>query len=353
MDRRTFLKTTGSAAAATAAGASGASAVETPAPACGSNVRELRMATAWPDGVAGHADQAFRLARRIETALGGRYRITIEAGAAFERHDCELVHASAHRHVARHSAFAYFAGLPIASGLQPHELTSWLQTGGQELWDELAAEHVGEKLLLAGHSGRASWLWARNPVTTTEDLVGTRVAGHCLAGEIARGLGAEPVELAPMQLAPALAAGRIAGAEWCGLMAGSALGLDRAARILNRVSFNPNGLALALSVRRDVWDLMPTGDRTVLEAVAAAEHAESLAEAEATDVYLIDALVATGRVTIAEPSADLAGAIATLADAIVADVASRDRSSARINASYMAFARANRAGSWRAQAAGV
>lgn len=333
MDRRQFLKTT-TAAAATAA----TSAAQLAAPAVASGVRELTLATAWPDGVAGLADQAFRLARRIETATSGRYRITVLPGAAADvGGSFDLVHASPNRHLAHHPAFAYFAGLPITDGLSPSALPQWLASGGQQLWDDLSAD-LDEVSLLAGHTGGSSWLWSAATISGAEAFVGRRIAAVGLGRDIVGALGGTAIEAAPPDLASALREGSADAVEWCGLMCGSALGLDHATARVMHSAFNPLGMAVALSIARRVWDALPAGDRTLLEAIAAAEYRECLAESEA-----IDALLRATIAPAATPSG-LAGTIATLASAIVADVAGRDAASARIDASYMAFARSLRGG---------
>lgn len=330
MDRRQFLKTTTGAAAATAAASAGTLA----APAISSGVRELTMATAWPDGVAGLADQAFRLARRIETATGGRYRITLLSGAAADpAGSFDLVHASPHRHLGHHPAFAYFAGLPIPDGISPTALPQWLAGGGQPLWDDLSAE-LDEVSLLAGHTGGSSWLWTAAATISGADMfVGRRIAAVGLGRDIVGALGGTAIEAASSRLANALRDGTADAVEWCGLMCGSALGLDHTTARVVRSSFNPHGMAVALSVTRRIWDALPDADRTLLEAIAAAEYRDSLAEAEAIDAMLHAAM------TPSAAPAGLASTIATLASAIVADIAGRDMTSARIDASYMAFAR--------------
>jgi len=336
MDRREFLKTTGAAAAAAVAADRAEARVASPAVVAG--VRELRMATAWPDGVAGFADQAFRLARRIEAASGGRYRIHIDDGARPDAGGYDLFHASAHRHTGRHPAFAYFAGLPIAAGLSPMALPVWLQAGGQDLFDDLAGE-LGEKCLLVGHSGQGSRLWSNAPISTSDDLVGRPIAAVGLGRDIVRGLGGIAVDVDAPRLAASLASGQTWAAEWCGLMAGCAVGLDRASTCLSPSAFNPQGEALALSITRAVWDSMPAGDQAVLEAVAAAGFFASLAEAESVEQAVASVLVQRGNNPVAPLAEELSSAIARLADAVVADIASRDAISWRINASYMAFSR--------------
>ncbi|MEW5963988.1 MAG: hypothetical protein AB1749_10550 [Pseudomonadota bacterium] len=334
MDRRQFLKSTTGAAAATVAASAGTLA----APAVHAPVRDLTMATAWPDGVAGLADQAFRLARRIETATGGRYRITVLPGAANDASGSfDLVHASAHRHLSHHPAFAYFAGLPIAAGLSPAELPLWLASGGQDLWDDLSCD-LGERSLLVGHTGGSSWLWSGAPIFDADDLAGRRIAAVGLGRDIVGALGGVAIDATPADLAHTLHSGTADAVEWCGLMCSAALGLDRARAHVVRSVLNPNGMAVALCARRRAWDALPDGDRTLLEAIAAAEYRESLAEAQA-----IDSMIHTAIAPDATPP-DLKSTIVKLADAIVADVAGRDATSMRIDASYMAFARSLRRG---------
>lgn len=338
MDRRSFLKTTAAAAAtATAAGGTAQASALPAAPALSSGVRELRMTTDWPDGVAGLADQAHRLARRLETATGGRLRIVLEPGHAADAaasHD--LVVASGHRHLPAHPAFAYFAGLPIAGGIAPAALPAWLQAGGQELWDELAGS-LGEKCLLVGHSGAGSRLWSRAPITSADDLAGQPIAAIGLGRDIVRGLAGIPVELPAGGLAAGLADGTVRAAEWCGTMNACALGLASAAAFASPIGLNPNGEAVALSIDRRVWDSMTPGDQTLIEAIAAAELQASLAEAASVERHLADALHARGELHLTALDVELTRAIATLAEAVVADVAGHDALSARIDASYMAF----------------
>ena len=75
MDRRDFLKTTSAAAvAAGAASAPAASEAQTAAPAVLSGSRQLTAGFSSSDLPGSGAD---RLARRIETATDGRYRIEL------------------------------------------------------------------------------------------------------------------------------------------------------------------------------------------------------------------------------------------------------------------------------------
>ena len=136
MDRRDFLKTTGAAAVAAGTAAAPAGATEAQAgPVTRPGARLLTLGSQWAPEPAGCGPE--RLARRIETATDGRYRIVAAAGSA----DPDLTYGGGWRHASHHRAFAYFAGLPFSQGLDAPTQQTWLAAGGGAmLWDELAAE---------------------------------------------------------------------------------------------------------------------------------------------------------------------------------------------------------------------
>ncbi len=196
MDRRDFLKTTGAAAVAagTAAGtpatADDADGIARPAaPAILSGVQDLTLASTSPTDLAGAG--AERLARRLEAATGGRFRIEVRRGSG----DADLGFGSAHH--SAHAAFAFFAGLPFAQALDAAAMQTWLGAGGgQMLWDELAAAH-GFKPLVAGHTGESAGVWAAARLERVSDLAGLRIAVTGIAGDVLATFGATPVEICP------------------------------------------------------------------------------------------------------------------------------------------------------------
>ena len=213
MDRRDFLKTTSAAAVAagSAAASANATAGDVPvAPVIRSGARLLTLGSQWGPEPAGFGPE--RLAQRIETATDGRYRIEIAHGNA----DDDLTYGNAGRHAALHPAFAFFAGLPFALGLDAAAQQTWLAVGGGEmLWDDLAFE-FGFKPLLAGHTGASAGVWAGARLETIADLARATLHAEGLAADVVRTLGATPVQLAAHELRATLADGRVQAAEWLG-----------------------------------------------------------------------------------------------------------------------------------------
>lgn len=346
MDRRDFLRTTSSAAAAaaTVAAASAPAVAETPAPAIGPGIRDLRLATPWT-GVAGLADQAHRLAQRIETLSDGRYRVAVSGGdmdplGAVSRGDAELYFAFADDHVHAHKAFAYFGGLPGDNGLAAHDLEAWmLAGGGQMLLDDLAGD-FGVKLFLAGHTGAEPPIWLKRPVGTLEDLDGQPIFARGLGRDVIAGLGATPAAMADGDAVASFAAGDLLAVSWGGMTASHAAGLHRHAAQVVAGGLSRHGAALSLGIGRSLWDELGAADREIFAAIAATEFQLSLASERAHAAVLANVMARGGGPASVSWPADIATALSRVSSAVIAHVARSDAKAGRISASYEAFASA-------------
>ena len=279
MDRRGFLKTTSAVAASVAASATAAATAEPAATAIQPGITRVILATSWAPDAPGFSAQ--RLVQRIETVSDGRIAIEIAADAN-ARDQADLTFGSVHDHTLYHPAFAFFAGLPGAQSIDAPRLSAWLAIGGgQMLWDELAAG-FGIKPLLAGHTGPSTGLWSNRALEALSDLTGARIFAAGLAGDVLRTLGADAIEIAPQDLRTALGDGRIDAAEWLGPLAAVAPDLrPLAERLYTTAGLTRNGMALALTVRKDLWDRMNTAQQAIFETCAAAEYQAALVELHA------------------------------------------------------------------------
>ena len=346
MDRRDFLKTTGSAAATAGAVASVTSVQAQDNSQTGQKlptspnlarlgVRDLSFAMTAPDNGRGVGDSSRRLARRIESLTGGRFRLHVVTGAAAA--DAGLRHGSANDDVNANPAFAYFAGLPGPHGLAANDLDAWIAIGGgQMLWDDLAAAH-GFKPFLAGHTGANPAIWSRYPLTQTSAFQGLKFAAHGLANDVARGLGAVPVAVAAEELALALTDGRLDASEGPGAMHSLAEGLAEAAPFALSEGINRAGTAQSLSVKSTLWQSLSAADQAAIAAAAAEEFRLSHAEARAHEALAWTVMRDRYKVAVSPAPAELADAIDRMSGAVVAHVAGANRIAQRINASFMAF----------------
>lgn len=335
MDRREFLISTGGAAVVAASSASVAAEVQAASPEAVANngAPLLRLSMPWADSPQGPADSAHRLVRRFQAMTNSRYRIEIGTGLD----GSDLLFGSPHDFAHHHPAFAYFGGLPGASGLEAQDFAHWLAVGGgQMLWDDLAAD-FGWKPLLAGHLGGSPPLWSRAPITGLADLTGQPIAVDGLGADVARALGAEPVPLRADAAIRALSDGSVRAAEAGGVLSGLSLGAGQAARYATGAGLNGHGTTLALHIRIDTWDRLGSTDQAILAAAAAEAFHASLAEARAHERIARQTLTDTFGIEFSPWPEDIAGALDRIAEASIAHVAGYDARGARIDHSYMAF----------------
>jgi TRAP-type mannitol/chloroaromatic compound transport system substrate-binding protein len=328
MDRRDFLKV-GGAAAVTVGGAGTAAAQSAPAILPGAI--ELRLASPDQPDVPGFGPD--RLARRIELATSGRYRITSTPDVAA----ADLVFGNVNRQRDRHPAFAFFAGLPLGLGLDQARHQTWLAIGGgQMLWDDLAGQ-FGFKPLVAGHTGPSGGIWTSRRLETASDLSGARMYTEGLAAEIVRALAATPVHLAAGDLRSALAKGRIDTAEPLDPLVVAVSDLQPLAERLYSPGLNAGGALLSLDVRREAWDRLSAADQAIFEACAAEAYAQSLAEAQG-HAMMTAQLATTAKWPVKSAlGGELQQALERTAGAVLAQVAGYDLDARRIHDSHQAF----------------
>ena len=328
MDRRDFLKV-GGAVAVTAGGAGAATAQSAPVILPGAT--ELRLASPDLPDVPGFGPD--RLARRLELATGGRYRIVADANAGA----ADLVFGDANRQRDRHPAFAVFAGLPLGQGLDTAAHQTWLTVGGgQMLWDELAAQ-FGFKPLVAGHTGASSGLWAARRLETVADISSARLHVDGLAADIVYALGATPVHVAIDDLRAGLAEGRIDAAELLGPLALAAPDLQPLAQRRYSPGLNAGGAVQSLDVRKDVWDRLGAADQAIFEACAAEAYQIALVEARAHEMMAAQVAQTSKWPVRSALGRELSAALERTAGEVLADMAGRDRDAQRIRDSYLAF----------------
>ncbi|MDO9382398.1 MAG: twin-arginine translocation signal domain-containing protein [Hyphomicrobiaceae bacterium] len=346
MDRRDFIKSTGVAAAAIAAGTTSAVAQAPASPAAPAihaapAARELRVASAWPQTGRGFDDSAHRLAQAIATLSGGRYRLTFSPSpdglSALTSGKADLYHGSGHDFLALDRAFAFFAGLPGNAAVRPTYLHAWLMAGGgQSLWDDLSAPH-GFKPFFAGHSGARAKLWSRAPVANLADLQGRRIAATGLGVDVVRDLGAEAVTLPPADLAGALADGRVDAVEWGGTIAAFGCDLHRHARHCLRPGLSRSGFTAVLAVRSALWSSISAVDQAIFAAAASQELNTVVAESLVISARLRTSMTERDGVAFAGMPPDVTAAAGKAAERAIAAIASASPAAARIHASYTAF----------------
>ncbi|HEY6984141.1 TRAP transporter substrate-binding protein [Reyranella sp.] len=337
MRRRTMLAGAAITSAAVAGGVSG--------PALSQGIRQLKMVTSWPADLPGLQTSATRLARTIDEATGGRLRIEIfpadalvrplEVFDAVSAGVADMYHSAENYFETKSFGFNFFAAIPF--GFTADELFAWVQYGGgQELWDDLSGR-FNVKPLLCLNSGCQMGGWFVREMVSVESFKGLRYRMPGPGGEVLRRLGAIVVLLPGGEIVPALKSGAIDASEWIGPWLDMAIGLHQAVPYYCYPGFHEPGTGFSLGINRGVWDSLAVSDRRIIEAVAAAEYARSLAEFNANNAAALVRLRKDSAVRIVKFDDTLLKELHRLSRDVVAEAGASDDISKKIYASYQAF----------------
>jgi TRAP-type mannitol/chloroaromatic compound transport system substrate-binding protein len=337
MRRRDILASAGSLAAG--------ATLSFPAPAIAQGIRQLKMVTDWSEAMPGHQPSAVRLAQTIGIATGGRIRIEVfPAGALvrpFETFDAvgagvaDMYHSAENYWGKKSPAFNFFAAMPF--GFTADELFAWVQYGdGQELWDALSGQ-FNVKSLLCLSTGCQMGGWFTREITSPEGFKGLRYRMPGLGAEVLRRLGAIVIALPGSEVVPALKSGAIDATEWVGPWLDMAMGLHKAAGYYHYPGFHEPGTGHAVGINKGVWESFDASDRRVIEAVAAAEYARSLAEFNANNALSLRKLRDEGSVKILKFDDAVLKVLHEISRDVVAEAGSGDDLSKKIYASYQQF----------------
>src|SRR5215475_6257230 len=316
-----------------------------PAPAIAQGIRRLKMVTDWIEDTPGLHTGAVRLAQTIGAATGGRIKIDVyPAGALvrpFETFDAvsagvaDMYHSYEGYFAGRSPALQFFATVPF--GFTADELFAWVHYGGgQELWDALNGQ-FNVKSLLCGSTGCQMGGWFTREVTSPNGFKGLRYRMAGPGAEVLRRLGAIVVTLPVSEIMPALRSGAIDASEWVGPWLDVALGLNKAAGYYYFPGFHEPGSAQAVGINRSVWESCDARERRIIEAVAAAEYASSLAQFNANNALSLRKLRGEGTVKILKFDNSLLKAFLAVSNDVVAEIGARDELSRKIYASYQEF----------------
>lgn len=345
MNRREFLQSSALTAIGTAGGATAGFA----APAYISRVHELALISPWHAGAGGYSDDVYRLARRLEQACGGRVKLHLATGpassiTALSQYGTALHAGLEHDNVAHHPVFGYFAGLPCGFGLPFAAHHAWLTLGGgAALWAELGRKHAVMPFM-CGHSGPMAGLWSKRPLLSLNDVACKTTFTRGLATDVAKGLGAAATASVTSNIAADMKCGLTGVAEWGSASASLDAGLADVAKYCARDGLTPSGSIMSLSASRNLWDRFDRDTQNAIRQTAGDEARRSAAAAYANHAIVRRALADTKSVTFYTLPDDIQTAALRISEAVVADIASRDGLSQRVNASYLEARRAWNAG---------
>ena len=320
MDRRSFITKAGLGA--------GASAVALSTPAIAQGTKEMVIVSTWPRDFPGLGLPAQRLAARITELTDGRiqtkYFAAGERVGAFDSFD-EVASGNAQAYMAadyywkgKHPAWAAYTAIPF--GLTYTEMDAWIKYGGgQELWDELAAE-FGLKNFAAGNTGVQMGGWFNKEMESADDFKGLKMRIPGLGGDVLAKLGASPVSLPGGQIYENLVSGAVEATEWVGPYNDYFMKFYEAAKFYYYPGFHEPGGGLGLGMNKSFWDGLSDYEKAILTAACYEEHANSYEEATRFNGQYLDRMVKENGVQLKQFSDDIYDAFGEASEEVFEEV---------------------------------
>ena len=331
------------AAGATLAAAAAATSLSAPAIAQGR--RELRLASGWARNFPGFGTAVERLGKRISDMTDGRITVRVFAAGelvpAFEIYDAvtngvaDMYHGVEFWWQGKSPAFNFYTTTPF--GMTPMEIKTWVAYGGgQQLWDELAAQH-GIKSFLVGNPGVQAGGWFRREINSLDDFRGVKMRMGGFGGEVLRRVGASAVLLPGGDIFPALQAGTIDATEWVGPWNDLAMGFYRVAKFYYQPGWHEPSSNCSAGINLKVWNSLSASDREIIKAACHIENDVMESEFKFNDTIALDRLVREHGVQLRNFSGDILRALGRASRDVVAEAAQKDALTRRVHDSYAAF----------------
>jgi TRAP-type mannitol/chloroaromatic compound transport system substrate-binding protein len=292
LNRRSFIKSGGVLAGATAV-----TALAAPAVAQARN--ELAIVSTWPRDFPGLGISAQRHAKRIEELTEGRIKVTYYAAGervgAFDSFDAvssgnaQAYNAADYYWKGKHPGWAYFTAVPF--GLTYTEIDAWIQYGGgQQLWDELGDKY-GLKCFQVGNTGVQMGGWFNKEINSAADFKGLKMRIPGLGGDVLAKLGASPVSLPGGQIYENLVSGAIDATEWVGPWNDYFMKFYEAAKFYYYPGMHEPGSMLSFGVNKSWWSKLSKTDQAIIQAACTEENSHQMAETNANNGTYLTKLI--------------------------------------------------------------
>ena len=313
---------------------------------------EITMVSTWPRDFPGLGTGAQRFARRVTDMSDGRLNVEYFAGGErvkpFDSFDevasgnAQMYHGAEYYWKGKHPGWAYFTAVPF--GLTYTEINAWIRFGGgQELWDELAAE-AGLKGLMCGNTGVQMGGWFRKEMNSADDFKGLKIRIPGLGGDVLAKLGASPVSLPGSQIYENLVSGAIDATEWVGPWNDNVMKFYEAAKYYYYPGMHEPGAMLACGINKSFWDGLTKADQVMIEAAASMENDVMMSEYNAKNGEALAKLISEQGVQLKRFNDDIYDAFGRAAKEVFDEVVEHSDLARRIHESFVQT-RAN-VGAW-------
>ncbi|MDR5866513.1 TRAP transporter substrate-binding protein [Halomonas koreensis] len=340
MERRNFLKTLG-------AGTAGVAAAPFVNTASAQETVTWNMVTSWPKNFPALGTGANDLAARIERMSGGRMRVRVHGAGemvpALEVFDAvsagtaEMGHSASYYWRGKVAAAQFFTAVPF--GMTTTETNAWLyHGGGQELWDELYAEH-NLKPFAVGNTGTQMAGWFKQEIASLEDMQGLKLRLPGLAGEAMNGIGVTTLTIPGSEIFTAMQTGVLDAADWVGPYNDLAFGLHQVADYYYTSAWNEPSAILEGTVNLDAWNALPEDLQAVVTEATRAANLAMISEYAYRNAEALKTLVEEHGVKLRSFPEDVMAALHESSRRVIREQVERDEASRRIFDAYRDFQR--------------
>ncbi len=335
MDRRSFIKSTGLVAGATAA-------TTLSAPAIAQQRTEMVVVSTWPRDFPGLGTSAQRLCKRLQELTDGRLHVTYYAAGervgAFASFDA-VASGNAQAYIGadyywkgKHPGWAYFTAVPF--GLTYTETDAWIKYGGgQEVWDEIG-DKFGIKCWAAGNTGVQMGGWFNKEINSASDFKGLKMRIPGLGGDVLAKLGASPVSLPGGQIYENLVSGALDATEWVGPWNDYFMKFYEAAKYYYYPGMHEPGSQLSLGMNKSWLSKVSKLDQAIIQAACNEENARQMAETNANNGTYLTKLIKEHGVKLKKFNDETYDAFGKAAKEVEDETRQHDALAAKIDDSY-------------------
>lgn len=341
MERREFLKTTGTAVAAAAA----ATAMAAPAVIAKEKTYSWKMVTTWPPNLPVLQDGAVRFAKRVEEASGGRLKIKVFAGGelvpalgvfdAVSQGTVQCGSGASYYWAGKVPAAQWFAAVPF--GLNAQGINAWFYGGGGlELWEEVYAPFN----LIArpqGNTGVQMGGWYRKEINTMADFKGLKMRIPGLGGKVLAKAGGTVVLLPGGEIFTSLERGVLDATEWVGPMHDLRMGFYKAAPYYYYPGWHEPGTCLEVMFNKKAYEELPADLQLIVDSVAAETNLWSLCQFEAGNGAALQELISKHDVKFRRFPDSLIDELRKMAAEVLEEEAAKDAMSKKVHEAFKKF----------------
>ena len=349
MERRDFLKKTGTVAAAAAVASS---TIGAPAVLAQNKTYNWKMVTTWPPNLPVLQTGCDRFAKRVEEATDGRIKIQVFAGGelvppletfeAVSSGTVEVGSGASYYWAGKATASQWFSAVPF--GLNAQGMNAWFYGGGGlKLWEEVYAPFnlVPRPL---GNTGVQMGGWFNKEIKSIEDYKGLKMRIPGLGGKVVAKAGGTVVLLPGGEIFTSLERGVIDATEWVGPLHDERMGFYKAAKYYYYPGWHEPGTCLEVMYNKKEWDSLPNDLKAILDACAMESNLWMLSEFDARNGEALQKLIHEHKVSVVKFPDELMDALRKLAKEVLEEEAAKDPIAKKVHEAFKKFK--NEVGAW-------